>query len=87
MDEIKILKEKIKAAMEEAVKDLGADDYNWNEWEKGEYKRIYLSIITYKGSYSRHKEKKCGYIDLIKNEYIAFNRYSRCYDVLKKEYV
>ena len=33
------------------------------------------------------KEVKCGYLDLVTMEYITENKYTRQYDLLKKEYV
>lgn len=80
------IKKQLQDAVVEAVEEFGADDYTWNKWEKEDKKRIYISLKWYrKGRTS--KEVKCGYLDLVTMEYITENKYTRQYDLLKKEYV
>lgn len=79
------IKDLLMSAAEEAVEEMEADDYSWNKWEKGEHKRIYISLKWYrKGRTS--KEVKCGYLDLVTGEYVTENKYTRQYDLIAKEW-
>jgi len=74
----------VYAAAEKAVNELGADDFKWNTWEKNGLKRIYISLVWYKkGRIS--KETKCGYIDVIADEYVTVDKYTKIYNVISKE--
>lgn len=85
------LVESLVAALEE----MAYSDYNIHlgidrkvqtkEWEKNGNKRVYLTIAcytchgNYKGAY------KCGYVDLVTNEYVC-GKYDDV-DALSKKYI
>ncbi|MGL4452191.1 MAG: hypothetical protein ACRCX8_19650 [Sarcina sp.] len=52
-----------------------------NKWEKGEYSRIYYSYSIYSAK-GKRTDIKCGYLDLVKNEYVAWDRYCECVNLL-----
>ena len=74
----------VYAAAEKATEELGADDFKWNTWEKNGLKRIYISLVWYSKGRTA-KETKCGYIDVIADEYVAIDKYSKIYNVISKE--
>lgn len=76
----------------EKAADKYCEDYtdewyaNWscNNWVKGSYNRTYVTIRVYKKGTLR-KEIKCGYWDNTKEEYVAFDRYSKVLNLLTLE--
>lgn len=67
-----------------AVNELDAADYEWNNWSKEGYNRIYINLVNYR----KHRKivTECGYIDLNKNEYVADSKYSKhVYDLVAQE--
>ena len=75
----------VEAKMNEAVKDLGVDDWRCNNWKKGGNDRDYLELVYVKGGH--YRVIKCGFWDNIKEEYNNFDRYNKIYDIFQKEYV
>ena len=73
------LEEKLDKALEEKANKVGANPV-WNKWEKGQHSRMYYSYTYYiKG---RRHDVKCGYLDLKNNEYVTYDRYYNCLDLL-----
>ncbi|MGO1044489.1 hypothetical protein ACTPEO_17280 [Clostridioides difficile] len=83
--EEKNIKDKLYELLEKACEEHGADNFNWNKWEKGEHKRIYMNLIWYKRSGGIKREMSCGYIDLIKEEYVYTHRNYKVYNLITKE--
>lgn len=83
--------EKLKANLE----DMMYNDYHINlgidrkvqakTWEKGEAKREYLTIACFTGNGRFKGSYKCGYVDLVTNEYVC-GRYDDV-DAANKEYI
>ena len=65
---------------------LGIDrEVQSKTWEKGETKREYLSISCFTGNGRFKGSYKCGYVDLVTNEYVC-ERYDDV-DAANKEYI
>ena len=65
---------------------LGIDrQVSSKEWEKNGNKRTYLAINCYTASGRYKGAYKCGYVDMVTNEYVC-GRYDDV-DAMNKEYV
>lgn len=83
----KITWEKIEKAADEEVAGYAngwSASWSCNNWKKGNFDRTYITIREYKNG-SLRREIKCGYWDNVKEKYVAYDRYTKCLNLLTKE--
>lgn len=93
--EAKEMEENLIEKLKVNLEDMMYNDYHINlgidrevqskTWEKGETKREYLSISCFTGNGRFKGSYKCGYVDLVTNEYVC-GRYDDV-DAANKEYI
>lgn len=81
---VKMTVKDIKDLVLKARDETGAYDYQWNKWTKEGHNRIYINLVFYRKH--RKRTSDCGYIDLNKNEYVAYSNYStEVFDLVAQE--
>lgn len=93
--EAKEMKGNLVEELKKNLEDMMYNDYHINlgidrqvqskKWEKGESRREYLTIACYTGNGRFKGSYKCGYVDLVTNEYIC-GKYDDV-NVASKEYI
>lgn len=93
--EAKEMKENLVDALKANLEAMAYGDYHINagvdrqvsakNWEKGDAKRAYLAINCYTANGRFKSSYKCGYVDLVANEYIV-GKYDDV-DAIKKQYI
>ncbi len=93
--EAKEAKENLVDELKKNLVDMLYNDYHINlgidrqvrskKWENGGAKREYLTIACYTGNGRYKGAYKCGYVDLVTNEYVC-GRYDDV-DAANKEYI
>lgn len=79
--EAKEAKEDLVESLKAALEDMAYNDYHINAgvdrqvgvkaWEKGDAKRAYLTINCFTANGRSKGSYKCGYVDLVANEYVV----------------
>ena len=70
----------LETKLDELVNSGRYDNWECNNWVKGDKNRTYITLVNYKKNGGR-TEYDCGYYDNDTEEYVAYSRYHRVHDL------